>query len=623
MPTIEEFGQTIKKKYPQYQNINDRELGMKMLEKHPEYSDRVFDTDPESQAGMSGKTEGVFDAVKKGFGNVKDSIVSSGEKVSDILAQPNTSSVSKTAGVFGQMLKPFTSIATEAVATPLRVGGEVAEKVTGVDVNTQVAEKLANAVQAGMDTQVARKIFDAYKDIEKNHPEASNYIGGLLNAADFATLGLGAGTVARQGLNVAEKVGEKTLEAGVKTGKKIAQGAEKTGEYVAGQAYGLKPETVKSIIKNPEVFTEKEMSRIDRDSIFNKVKTNVDKRLSELSETGKGYETIKQSKNIADISEEGITSFLKEKGINIEDGKLKVDLGSDIQLSKADVKGLEEVVGLMKGKANLTAKEVLNLRTRLSNLAGFGDGKTPASKLIAKQLRSKVDEIAKKSIPELSKLDSLYSSEKKLLTKVKSVIFDKDGSIKDNAISKIATLTGKGKEQALARMEKIVPGITEDVNILKAIEDIEYSKGQKVGAYMRTGLGVGTGAVAGGPVGAIIGAIVTSPQVGVSILRAYGKARNISGGMINGMIGKMKSGSKLIGEEKKIMDEAINNASKKATERMKKIRPGLNIEEVPNAINEAISQTEKNMRTLRERGIKETSPQFKKLQSQLDNLRKK
>ena len=53
MPTIEEFGQLIKQKYPQYQNINDKELGLKMIEKYPEYKDRVFDTEPNNQAQIT------------------------------------------------------------------------------------------------------------------------------------------------------------------------------------------------------------------------------------------------------------------------------------------------------------------------------------------------------------------------------------------------------------------------------------------------------------------------------------------------------------------------------------------------------------------------------------------
>lgn len=40
--TIEQFGQTIKAKYPQYNDISDTELGQKMLVKYPQYQDMVI-----------------------------------------------------------------------------------------------------------------------------------------------------------------------------------------------------------------------------------------------------------------------------------------------------------------------------------------------------------------------------------------------------------------------------------------------------------------------------------------------------------------------------------------------------------------------------------------------------
>lgn len=39
--TIEQFGQTIKQKYPQYADLSDADLGQKMLGKYPQYSDLV------------------------------------------------------------------------------------------------------------------------------------------------------------------------------------------------------------------------------------------------------------------------------------------------------------------------------------------------------------------------------------------------------------------------------------------------------------------------------------------------------------------------------------------------------------------------------------------------------
>ena len=37
--TIQQFGASIKAKYPEYKDVDDATLGQKMLEKYPEYKD--------------------------------------------------------------------------------------------------------------------------------------------------------------------------------------------------------------------------------------------------------------------------------------------------------------------------------------------------------------------------------------------------------------------------------------------------------------------------------------------------------------------------------------------------------------------------------------------------------
>jgi len=534
-----------------------------------------------------GATTGIFDAVKKGFIGAKEAIVSSGNELANVLATPTSDMAgqfAKTAKASTALIKAPIKVASElAIATPLRVVGEVAENVTGFDVNEAVSQGAQRLIQKGIDTETAQKAMTKWAELKETDPESAMALGAVMDIADIAAnvAGLGAEKVAatavKQGL---EKTAIKGAEIAGEQAAKIGNIAAKTGEYGAAQTFGFNPETVRTIIKNPEFFTPEEMAKIDRESVFTKVKNSVDKKLDELSDTGKEYDAIKKLDVKARVSENTITDLLKSKGIQFEDGKLKVDLGSDIQLSAADSKGLEEVLGLIKGKTELSAKEVLNLRSRLSTLSKFGEGKTDASKLIAKEIRSRVDAIAKKEIPGLADLDARFAPEIKRMKNIKKIIFNSDGTVKDSAISRIANLTGKGKEQLLVKIEQIIPGITKDVNILKAIEDVNVASGQKVGTYMRTVAGAGTGALAGGPVGAIIGAILTSPQMGIKILRAYAKYKNIPSNKINGMINKMQSGKKLIDNEVQIMNEAVDNAAKKAGDRLNNIRPGMSIEDV-------------------------------------------
>lgn len=63
--TIEQFGQTIKQKYPQYQDLPDADLGQKMLTKYPEYQDMVKADSPATDTFLEGHPvlKGISDLV--------------------------------------------------------------------------------------------------------------------------------------------------------------------------------------------------------------------------------------------------------------------------------------------------------------------------------------------------------------------------------------------------------------------------------------------------------------------------------------------------------------------------------------------------------------------------------
>ena len=47
-----EFSKKIKEKYPQYSDVDDKELAEKIIAKYPEYSDITFDIEPGKQEGV-------------------------------------------------------------------------------------------------------------------------------------------------------------------------------------------------------------------------------------------------------------------------------------------------------------------------------------------------------------------------------------------------------------------------------------------------------------------------------------------------------------------------------------------------------------------------------------------
>jgi len=517
---------------------------------------------------------GIIGGIKRGMQGVRDTFNQVTNKNADII-NSNQSDLSKTAQIAGQNVKFFGQGAFD-VATG------VASAITPDFIEKPVVEGTQKAIGAVaekvMENEKVQKTLEDWNQFKQTHPEAAANIEAGGNFADFFANAIGVG----KGVKIAGKAGEKALIAGEKISSKavktVGKTAENTGEYIAGQVYGFKPETVSNIIKNPEFFTKKEMANIDRDSIFTKTKNAIEKRMEALSETGKQYEGIRKSGEKVVFQDNPIMNILNKYGIGLDEKGKLIMTSESVPLGGGDVRDIENFIS-QYGQKELSANGFLNARKALSNMANYAEDKTDMAGKIARELRAELDAKGKQTLTGLADLDAKYAPEIKLMNKIKSTIFNRDGSIKDNAISKIANLTGRGKEQILQKMEKIIPGITEDVNILKAIEDINYAKGQKVGNYMRA-VGAGSGMLAGGPLGAVAGAIVTSPRVGIQLLRIYGKIKNISGNVIDGMINKMRSGMKLVGKEKRIMDEVVNEASKKLEKRVKNIRPGMTIEDV-------------------------------------------
>jgi len=80
--TIDEFGRSVKSKYPSYNNIDDAELGRKVLEKYPVYRDRVNDsnsttgspqtpaTPPQQQKGVLERAAGTVNNAYEGYKNL-------------------------------------------------------------------------------------------------------------------------------------------------------------------------------------------------------------------------------------------------------------------------------------------------------------------------------------------------------------------------------------------------------------------------------------------------------------------------------------------------------------------------------------------------------------------------
>lgn len=336
----------------------------------------------------------------------------------------------------------------------------------------------------------------------------------------------------------------KTAEPVIKATKVVAtvpvaavKGATKLGNVLArygtSQATGLSPETISRIISNPKDFSPEAMRSFTREGIAQEAFGNIQQRLDDLSSTGKEYQGIRETKIPVRIDQNKIQGVFGKHGITFDENNNLKFTKDSTPTSPGDRHALQDwydtfikqEVPNVYGDVPLDSNSLLNARKGLDNVAKWDSTKTKASSTIAKDLYSELNKTGRPQVKGLAELDKKFSAETQQLSKIKKDYFNKDGTIKDNAIGKIANLSAKGRDPILVRLEQVSPGIGEKIRTLKAVEDIHNASGQKTGTYIRAA--VTGGGILTGNVPAIIASILATPQIATQILRGYGKTLGV------------------------------------------------------------------------------------------------
>lgn len=325
-----------------------------------------------------------------------------------------------------------------------------------------------------------------------------------------------------------------------KAGEMVEQGTKS----VVGQATGLNPETITQIAKTPEQFTKQGMLDVDRRSLGQAVQSRLQSKIASLEETGSEYKPIRTSTQEVAVDKNFIDNTVKDLAkVDIKKGKITTSGKADIRDAK-DVRALQSLYDLWKpvfNKGKLTTEEFLNFRSDLAKLSKFERdlGKSAPIEGMTARMRAKFNEAYRPQIEGLDKLDESFSTQNAELRRLGKGLVDKEGNLTDAAINRIANATGKGKDLLLDKLEEVLPGITQKIKILKAVEDIQHASGIKVGTYGRGAL-IGGGLVMGGPIQAAITAILTSPELAVPIIRKYGLMKNSNA--IKSVVAALQSG---------------------------------------------------------------------------------
>lgn len=379
--------------------------------------------------------------------------------------------------------------------------------------------------------EVGNFLKNRYGSIENLQRTATNDPVGF--GTDIVSLFTGVAGLAGKGAEATQalsKLGQTITKPIAKGTEFVATGAGKIGKFSISQATGLNPETITELVKNPEAFKTAKLPT--RGEVTQAVADSLDTRLSELSGLGKEYQMLRETPQVVTLKPNSIKDVLNKYGVKLDNNNQIITSAESRPLSTGDRVALQDFINTYGKEQVLSSNAFLNVREALSNLAKYDSSKTNLSTTISRDLRSVYDEAGKTQIKGLKELDAQYAPERQLLGQLKKDIFTSQGELKDGAISKIANITGKGKENLLNRVKEIVPDIEQRIKVVKAVEDIERTSGIKVGTYTRTLtqgaglLGIGTGNI---PV--IIGAILAQPEIAVPLLKGAGyvgqKARPI------------------------------------------------------------------------------------------------
>lgn len=397
-------------------------------------------------------------------------------------------------------------------------GSKVLENTVGRGVEALTGKPVQKADTQAFDLfgQVMKERYGSLEALQKTATEDPVGFGADL----LSIIEGGASVIGKtpQLTSALSKTGQLVTKPVAKTLGAVGEGIKSTAQFGVSQATGLNPETIRELVQNPQKF--KNINPELRIETANKVAEALDTRLGELSDVGKGYEAIRQFDVPVMVPEDTVSKVLNKYGVKLDKDSNIVTSPESRPLSATDRNALQDFINNYGKETELTSNSFLNTREALSNLSKFEQGKTALPTQIARDLRASYDALGKQQIPGLANLDTVYAPERQLLGQLKKDIFDARGDLKDTAISKIANLTGKGKEQVLERVRQIVPDIEERVKLVKAVEDIERASGLKTATYVRSGI-VGTGALTGN-IPAIIGAIISQPEIAAPLLRGAG-----------------------------------------------------------------------------------------------------
>jgi len=410
--TVEEFGQSVKLKYPQYQGMSDREIGEATLSKYPEYQDRI-----KPETGVGADLKGIVTGIK-------DSAI----KRADATGEIKKAQDSGEQGMVRSLLQRFGQGAGFASDIVGETFMGVAKALTPQKAQEAIGDTVATVAQGIAESQPAQEMVEWYgslDDVQKRDVDAT--LGTLGLALDVAGGALIKNPVKKAVTETIDTVSD-TVKAGANVVNDVAKpvtdtvkaGADTVTDFVTDIPRRAKTnidtaQATRQAIQNLPSDTAKTAVRdgIDLNDVrklYTVTDPNTQSSFKKLHETVKAFEKGETTTNPIELVGKPIVTRLKTldteaQKVGKQLSEVADDLGSVTQaeLEPVILNKLQSVRGLEGIKlADQTVDAVDTAgdiaRVEKGQLLDFSD--TALASTLSKTDQKAIDDIFKEAVAD-------------------------------------------------------------------------------------------------------------------------------------------------------------------------------------------------------------------------------
>lgn len=506
---LEQFGQKIKSKYPQYQNIGDVELANKVMQKYPQYQKSITEV---QDVKKEKETDTFMTRLKLGFGTKEE-------------RESRVEPKGFLKGGLAEIPRDIADVAGKALPLAGMVAGGIAGALGG-----PAGSVVGAGVGAGAG-EMTRQTIGGYLGLQKAEPkEKIKEVGKEAVSGLFAELGgravMGAGKYALGALKkkIVKPAGEiikdilKTTTGAPE--KAISEIAEKPALAKIGFGEKISATTIRNEFANAFTKLKQETSKMfskgikEADEIYNIKPTDV------FQVRGMKEEALRAvGFNLKNV----ISRFVENsKKFGIQFNSKNQITKIPHKLSGASGTAIKNAYSIIRKWKDFTPKGLQKLAEEIQSFRKFtaADLRTKSTPLIGRMIDD-VSGFIRKFYPELGQTRTAYGVVKKILDNSDAILNVQKGKFDIKAMrSSVGKLTNLFKEDndlyigALRELEKRT-----GVNLLGKLAGTEFQK--ITPGLLRTSLALGgTAATSFNPTALFLLPIFSPRAVGGVITRA-------------------------------------------------------------------------------------------------------